>query len=344
MADEIIMNETENEEIPQDNNMGNTPTEDEASSSSEIHFTEDDLRNIDDKTLKETLKSVTQMMNVLNEMWEASKSEFGLTDANMRELYQYNLEHRKLKPDDYDEEANGKWDNYNGLDDISAEEVQTIFGETHSIIAPDHPTTVKRIKQSFGEFIEYICAVKEYKELNDTYIQYLELKEEDEMNELRKQAEVEEDPEKKAKMLSSIDDYYKVKTLGFLADPISEKDMERLCKAYTTASTLEYYIERARTKLKSLNISSKIILEISKFENRFMDEKYHKQSNILLLYFLSMVTFCRVDDPHDKTRGLIVSMTIALDNVIRKNWNEKYTKMVMDNIEKFEDQFLDRLS
>ena len=193
-------------------------------------------------------------------------------------------------------------------------------------------------------FVVYMVAMREYKELNDAYIQYVEIKEEEEMNKLRELAEAETDPAAKEKKLAAIDEYYSKKTLGFLAEPIPESDMKRLVNAYNDANTLEYYIERARTKLSTLNISPNVILEISKFEDRFLDEKYHKQSNILLLYFLYMVTFCRVDDPHDKTRQLIIAMTIALDNVMRKNWDEKYTTMVMDNIVKFEDQFLNSLT
>ena len=92
-----------------------------------------------------------------------------------------------------------------------------------------------------------------------------------------------------------IPSYYNKKYIDFIADPLSEIEIERLVKNYNDGKKIQYYTNRAIDKLKSIHVSTKFILEISQFEKRFLPEEYHGNSNILLLWFMQKIIF---SDPH----------------------------------------------
>ena len=155
--------------------------------------------------------------------------------------------------------------------------------------------------------------------------------------------EVLEDPEKKEMMQKSIDLYINRKTLGFLRDPIDEKTMERILSNYKNEHKVSYWIQRTRDKLKQMKISQKFILEISHFETRFLEEKYHKCDNMLLMYFMSMIVYMDINNKDNPDRNKVACMVFALDRVIRNKMSEEQKKIVIDNIIALEDQFLAKL-
>lgn len=289
------------------------------------------------------LKQAETMVGTMRSIWEGDMREYGVNDSHMKELHQWNEQHREPVPENLTEEEKANWDLFNGLDSITEEEVVRIFGEGHRIIGVDHAQTIDRIKTVNGDFFAWLSCLKEYRQIHDAYLMLMEAEEEKNIEELRIVAENEQDPVKREKLLNDVNSYFKNKYLDFLADPMDKKDLERLAKAFTDEKKIQYWINRTRDKLKQMKISSKFILEVSQFEKRFLEEKYHKCSNILLMYFMNMIIYCDTYDKKNLNRTKSVCMVFALDNYIRNQWNKEKRERVLNNVRAFCDQIIDML-
>ena len=331
-------NETETPVEANEEAVEETPEE-----AKELIDPENPLNDVSIKEISNLLKNVKEMVSIMENHWNQSKAEFKLTDTHMKQLYQYNEEHRTEMPEGIREEEEDKWDRFNGLDNIPEEKVVEIFGEDHPIIGIEHTITIDRIKDCVNDFFSLLAAMKEYRQIHDAYLQLVEMEEQKNIEILEKVAAEETDPEKKAKMQESIDMYYNRKYLKFLSEPMDEKDIDRLVKAFSDPKKIEYWLNRTRDKLGQIKVSSKIILEISQFEKRFLPEKYHKCSNILLLYFMKTTVYADMSNTKDIDRNKSVAMVLALDGIIRKTWPEETINKVMENIMAMEDQLIDLL-
>lgn len=298
------------------------------------------LENFSSKDAEKMMKSMEEMMKLMQDQWIASVKELGLKDEHMKALEKWNTDHRKEKPEVLSQEEETKWDYLNGLDSLTDEAIKEIFGEDHPIWGVDHSQTLDRIKGAAQDFFNYLSAMREYKNVHNAYIRLIELEEEAEVEKLRIRMEEETDPEKKKSMQESIDNYYYIKQLGFLADELPRKDRERIVKALTDEKKISYWIDRCMDKLAQLKVSSQFILQISQFEKRFLDEKYHKCSNILLLYFTNMCMVTSMGNPKDIGRAKVISTVMALDSITRNACTDEFKEIVMNNILALENQFI----
>ena len=287
------------------------------------------------------LKQLEGMVQLMQSQWEASARELDLQDVHMRQLAAINEKYKQNPPANLSQEELDNWDYINGIDKITDEEIDEIFPEGHKVRGVDHSQTVDRIKGACQDFFAWVAMMKEYRNVHDAYLQLIELEEEKQIEELKTLVEKEEDESKKKAMNDSIEMYYNRKYLKWLADPVDEVTKKRIQKALSDEKQATYLINRCRDKLKQLKISSKFILEISQFEKRFLDEKYHKCSNVLLIYFMQTCIYMDAYDKKNDGRVKTICMVMALDGFIRNTWNEDRKKMILDNIRAFEDQFLD---
>jgi hypothetical protein len=309
-----------------------------------VEITEENMTSeMAEKNIIALLKQVKDMVGILESMWRASESEFELKDSHMKELMAFNSNHLVPLTEGATDEERENWDPSNGLDALTEEDVVRIFGEEHKIIGVEHDVTLSRIKDCFRDFYGWLKALREYGDIQDSYMTIMEEKEEMALQTLREAMEKEEDPEKKEMMQKSIDLYINRKTLGFLRDSIDEKTMERILNNYKNEHKVSYWIQRTRDKLKQMKISQKFILEISHFETRFLEEKYHKCDNMLLMYFMSMIVYMDINNKDNPDRNKVACMVFALDRVIRNKMSEEQKKIVIDNIIALEDQFLAKL-
>lgn len=309
----------------------------------EILNDENPLNELSINEMNKLMKQMREMILMMEETWKVSKSDFKLTDNHMKELYQYNEQHCKQMPDNLTDEEKENWDHFNGLDNISEDEVIEIFGEGHPIIGVMHSQTKDRIKTVTEDYFNWLAALREYNLTNVAYMQLVETEESKEMEKLKIIMENETDPEKKESMKNSLDKYYSNKYLDFLAEELSEKDIDMLVKTYGDKKKIEYWLIRTREKLVQMKINSKIILEISQFEKRFLPEKYHPVSNMILLRFMQFTTYAKAADKNDEDRIKSLSMVIALDNIIRNIFDEESRNRVLNNLMKFLDQILDKV-
>lgn len=291
----------------------------------------------------EMIRQSAQMVEVFESNWRESEKTFKLKDEHMKKLYKFNLENRVERPDYLTSEEEEKWDDFNGLDKLTDEDIIDIFGEDHPIIGVQHDQTIDRIKDVSGDFFNWLNSVKEYNAIQSAYMELIEIEEEKEIDKLKIIADEETDPEKKAKMQSSIDEYYSNKYLDFLRDELPEKDRKMLIDAYGDNKKCEYWINRSRDKMKQLKINNKFILEISQFEKRFLPEKYHAVSNMLLLYFMKTIVYSNASNPKDPERTRSIAMVLALDGIVRNVYKDERKEKILNNIMVYLDQVYDDL-
>lgn len=290
--------------------------------------------------INELLKNSSNYLKMMEDNWRVSEKTYHLKDEHMKRLHAFNMAHRKEKPEDTPED---EWDYMNGLTELTDEEIIDIFGEDNPIIGPFHDITIDRIKDVADDFFNWINALKEYNGLQSSYMELIEINEEREIEKLKVYMEKEEDPNKKATMKKSIDEYYSNKYMDFLHEELSPTDRTFLINTFGDNQKCAYLINRCRDKMAKLKINSKFILEISQFEKRFLPEKYHDCSNMLLLYFMKYVTYSNVNDKNDASRFRVYAMVTCLDNVIRDIFNDEQKQRVLGNIMTFLDQVIDEV-
>jgi hypothetical protein len=307
-------------------------------------------QNIENEPLTENqmlqlLKQVREVMGMFEMTWNETSKELSLKDSHMRELCKYNEEHRIQLPEITTDEVTGEekeYDPFNGLDNIPDEKLIEIFGEDHPLMIArsvnEEPNLI--VKNVVRTFFDWLGAAREYKQIHDAYIELMEFKEDEQINYLRELCDKETDPNKKAVMQASIDEYYNRKYLDFLATPLDELTTRRLVKAFSDERQIQYWIERSRNKLNSLGISPKFILEISQFEKRFLSEEYHHQSNIFLLYFMNLLVYANLNSTKDPAKHKVICIVFALDRFIRNVWKDDIKTRILNNMNIFQSQFL----
>lgn len=328
----------------------------ENTSSEEINNEENNNLLIDDPDnplnaaneyqIKNMLSNLGDTIRSVGSLWESTKTELKITQDHINELKAFNTNHVKPMPENLTDEEKEEWNPFNGLDELTDDDISRIFGEEHPLSGHFTPLSlaIDRCNEVMNTLNTYINLLAEYRNIHEAYMSLIENEEARNIEILKETMEKETDPDKKAAMQKSLDSYYNHKTLGFLAEPLSDKEIERFVNSYCNEKTIEYWIKRTRDKLKRLKLNDRAILEISQFEKRFLPEKYWKVNNMLLLYFLNLVTYCDPDNKKDDKRIKVIDMIIVLDKIIRNTCTEEYKNGILENIMKFDDQFIDKIS
>jgi hypothetical protein len=136
--------------------------------------------------------------------------------------------------------------------------------------------------------------------------------------------------------------YYHNRHLGcLLAIAHDDQYIELLWNTFHNAQKVRYCFEKCITKIKRFGVPEKFILEIANFEKRFLDEKYHAQSNMILLQFVTMVAYHNDSDQNNaEHRQEIIGYALGLDKFIRKQWDEETREKILNNILIFEEAML----
>jgi len=302
------------------------------------------LNEVSAQQLGMLMKQVGEMMQMFEAQWNSTKAEFKLGDAHMRQLYAYNQEHAEAMPSGLTQEESIKFDTFNGLNGIPEEKVLEIFGEGHPIIGIEHTITIDRLKSVTQDFFSWMSAIREYQQIHDGYMELIEVEEEKEIQKLKDLTAIEQDPERKAKMEASLKLYYNRKFMDFIAEPLDEKKISILVKAFSDETKIQYWIDRARVKLGQLKINAKFILEISQLEKRFLPEEFHGHNNIFLLYFLNLVVYCDVYNKSDADRNKVACIIFGMDKFIRNVWAPEIREKILANMIEFQKQFVGKLA
>lgn len=298
--------------------------------------------------MRKYLKTLKDNVQVLENNWTTTKNEFKLTDNHIKQVYQFNEQNRDPMPEGLTEEEQDEFDHFNGIDKMTDEDIKTIFGEfgeNNPIIGIDTSQTKDRIKQALADFFYWLSAMREYSHADIAYMHLMELKEEQYMIKMRMTMLESDNEESKANAEKAIENYYYYKYLKFLKEPLDEKTINKLVEVYGDEKKIKYWINRARDKINQVGLNSKIILEMSQFEKKFLEEKYHCVSNALLLFFVNLTTFTDMGNKDDANtdRTKILTFITTIDGVIRNYVNGDVREIVLDNIRAYLDQVLEPL-
>ena len=306
-----------------------------------IEDPENPLEGATAEQIRNILSNLRPTIQIIREEWEASKRELQITDTHMRQIHQYNQNHKLPMPENLSEEEKKNWDILNGLDNLTDDDVANIFGHDHPLLKTgDHSLMIQRIKDATQDFANWIEILTEYRNLHNAYMELVDLEEEKNVEKLKALAENAKDEKEKARLLSNVETYYSNKYLDFLAEPLDESTRNVLIKAFTDEKKIEYWIKRTRDKMAKLQMSSKFILEIAQFETRFLGAKYAKANNMLLLYFLNIARYMVPEKANDLNTVKTSCMYIMLDKFITNANREEVKERVRNNIIAFEEQIL----
>lgn len=345
MENNEILNPDNNSENTSEDNVIQFPesTNEEVTETNEPLITDEQkpLNSSNMKDIKEMIKNCKNMVDLMQSTWEDTKEEFKITNEHIKALYNYNEVHRKQMPEDISEEDKNNWDHFNGLNEITEAELDEIFDKEHPIWGVSIDVTRDRVKGVIEDWFNLLSAQRELSDIELAYRELMEIQEDTYMEELKALAEKEEDEGKKAKALAALDNYYNIKTLGFLSEKLTDDKKKRLIEAFGDKKKIDYWLNRTRDKLGQLGLPQKVILEISQFEKRFMEEKYYPISNMLLLYFMNLIVYTDLGDKKNDERSKVVAFVMALDTIIRNGGTPARKELYMNNIKAFLDQMIE---
>lgn len=293
--------------------------------------------------IRKIIQNIDQMLQIMKSQWDADVKEFNVTPEHINQLTKWNSDHRTELTEDATDAEKEAYDPLNGIRSITEEAALEIFGKDSNVICFEHSVTVDRIDAIMHDWFSYASAMREYKQIHDTYMELMDLKEEKNMEQLRVAIENTEDPETKAKLQSAYDLYFNRKYLDFMAEPLDEKTIGHIINVLTDDKKTSYVMNRCKDKLKQCKISSKFILEISQFEKRYLEEKYWKCSQCILSYFMNLMAYSNASDKSDPDRTKAVCMVFALDGIIQGTWKDDRKDHVIKNLCAFLDQLIDKV-
>ena len=300
----------------------------------------DPLSDEDIHDIEILMKQIKNMLEILNDIWNKTKTTWQLTNTQMMKLHEYNLSHINIPDNSEDNE----YDRYNGVDNISLNDIKSIFGQNHPITKiSDDKERKSVVKECIQDCFNYINIIQEYNQTDIAYRKLLEIKEDQEITKLITIANNESDPDKKLLLMKSIDQYNSIKYMDYLKDPLSDDEKNIFVNAFGDKDKINYWIKRSITKLEQLNIDKKFILSINGLEKLHLPERYHLLSNMTLLYFMRSIIFSdTANNNSNKTdKSKIIAMINALDIVIRNSSTLEHRTRIINNIMAFLDQLIE---
>ena len=298
-------------------------------------------------SLSKMMQEAKNLLKMQEQLWAQMAEEFEIRDDQLKTILEYNDSVRKPLPEAQQDEDGfdntvKEYDPLNGLDDIPDERIIDIFGSDSPIIGLTHSQTVDRLKSAIQVFYDmYTCQV-EYHRLEVEFAEEIERQEQESLDLLKKAAENETDPDKQARAQTSLDRFLSNKYLGFMAEILTQQDLGWLIMAYSDRGKIRYSLDKSRRVLQQMGIPEAVILQLSNFEKRLLPEKYHGQSNLLLLKFLGMIVHERPQE--DKfSRHRIISFVLGIDKLVKRTWSDEEYEKVINNLMAFEDQFIGKI-
>lgn len=294
-----------------------------------------ELKDIDIKGIEKLMRNVKDMLSIVEQRWAATRDEFKLSMDSVNKAMAYNSQHAEHKPEDWPEDT--PFDAFNGIDKMTEEEAEEIFGKEAPIIGVTHDITKSRIKETLDDFYTWSSCMQEYHEVTNTYNELQELKEDAYIQELTNIYENETDPEKKAEMKKSLDEYHRMKTLTFIHDWLDDETIQRVKEMMHDSKKATYLINRGRDKLKQLGISQSFILEIAQYESRFMNQD-KSLDNVILSTFMNKIVYnSLVNDT--KLRSQAAAFVIGMDRMVRGNIKQELKDAINNNLITFVAKF-----
>lgn len=298
------------------------------------------IERIDD--LQDMIHMIKEMMIAFEMIWNDTRTTYELTSDQMVKVSQYNKANRDPKPDDYDEdnlkEDEEPYDQFNGINKMTKDDVLSIFGEGHKIISPlDHDVTIQHIKEAAEELTNYVTARENYHQTTRAYLMLIDMREDYELSKLEKEME-DKSPEEQEIIKTNVEKIKSQKNIDFLPEIFTKEDNDYIVKAQKDEKKIQYLFNRTIDKMDRLGFSKGMILEFNNFEKRYLPEEYHDLNNLLLTYLLKMIAYSNPSNPNDEKINQARLILLAVDGIVRNTLVEERKQRVLDNIIKFCDK------
>ena len=304
------------------------------------------LEQVDENQLRTLLRYVQDQQNMVESAWTATVKEFNIVKDHIIKLSKFNEDNKPTLEEWLEKYPDSEEENYpglSGLDKLSPDDIIEIFGSDSPIISEvSHSTTVNRCIEVCSDYLDFVRCSKECRDISNAYMKFLDVKTEANTQALIDHISQETDPEKKKIMQGYLDILIDYKTLGFLKDKLPDIRLNKIIRAFSNENTVEYWLNRSRKKLTDMGLTQMFILEISKFETRFLEEKYHSQDQILLLYFLCTMVYANIE-PKSPDRKKLTAFIFGIDKFIRGQLSDEDRAIMLENILCLEEQFVGKL-
>ena len=319
--------------------------DDETTSEENNNESEEDKKNetLPIKQLQDFLKIVSNTIHQMESKLRMINSQLKLTQPIIKKIYDYNMKHAIPLPEEATAEAHVKYDHFNGLDNITLDELKEILGSDHQLVHGNLKDNIEMIKNAMGLFINWLASVKEYKNASKEYQEILDAEQYKNIEVLKNILENDPDNPDREKIEASLNSYYNNLYLNFLAIPLGDDAVDRLVNVFNNKEKFEYWENRAATKLKQIGVVPLTIVELASFEKKYLEEKYHKCSNMLALYVMNLARYAHNDDssPNNMKRKILL-ITSILHKLIEGIMQDDQKEKVLNNVRAFLDQFIDK--
>jgi len=333
--DEETKEEVNTEE--ENNNDGNEE------SSSDGNKEEEKIDTIPLKELQNFLHMIRNTIHEMESKWRMVSSELKLTQSIIKKIYDYNMEHAVPLPEEATAEAHVKYDHFNGLDNITYDELKEILGSGHNLLKGNLKDNIELIKNAMGLFINWITSIREYKNAYKEYEDIIDAEQEKNIAILQHILETEPNNPDRENIQKALNSYYDKLYLNFLSEPLSEEVIDRYINVFNSKEKFSYWEARAADKLKQIGVATLTIVELAQFETKYLEEKYHKLANMLALHVMNLARYARNDDSSENNmKRKILIITSTLHKFIEGNMEDEQKEKVLANVRAFLDQFLDK--
>lgn len=300
--------------------------------------------------IPDMLKMVKESLTIFEQVWNDTRKTYELTDKQMIAVSQFNKTHKDPKPEGYDEDKieneEDKYDPFNGIDKMSEEDVTEIFGENSKIKGLSHNLTLEHIKEAAKELTDYVEARENYHQMSRAYLMLVDTREEYELSQLLIEAQKHDNEEVKQKVIDQVNYIRDQKNVAFLAneDDLTERELDYIISAYDEEKKIQYLMNRTLDKMERIGLSSGMLVEFNNFEKRYLPEKYHKYTNMLLVYLLRLIAYSNPNNKNDNLANNARSLMLAIDGVTRNSLTDERKQNIIDNVIAFEEKVYNRIN
>ena len=186
------------------------------------------------------------------------------------------------------------------------------------------------------------------KEIEDNYFNYVNTKEYkdkklNQLEDMKKQAEDETDPVKKAQILRNLEYMHDAETLKFLTDYTDEKGqraVDNIADVYFNHQRSSLVMKKFAVRMPKFGYNKDIYKFFFNLEENFLPEEYHAFNNLFLFHVMRTISFMDVDSKRDTLYASAI--LVKLYNLVYHKFGDQAMEdEFIEFIRKFDDLFME---
>lgn len=160
---------------------------------------------------------------------------------------------------------------------------------------------------------------------------------------MKKQAELEEDPIKKKEIITKIEIVESAKSLSFISErfeKLGKAEIRAVKEAFFDDKKGSYIIRKYENKIHNFGFDSKQYKHFFNLEENFLPDSYYPFNNLFLFVYMRFAAYADFNKKSD--RMFVQSITEAIANLIyHKNVNNEEEAYLISIIKKVDDLFIE---